>query len=43
MAVMQNGSIVELNDADSVYNTPQTDYAKQLIAAIPAINLINKS
>ena len=39
MAVMQNGSIVELDDADNVYNTPQTDYAKQLIAAIPAINL----
>ena len=35
MAVMQNGSIVELNDADEVYARPQTDYTKKLIGAIP--------
>lgn len=36
MAVMQNGRIVELNDADEIYFNPQTDYTKKLIAAIPA-------
>lgn len=35
MAVMQNGRIVELNDADEIYFNPQTDYAKKLIGAIP--------
>ncbi|MEG1555753.1 MAG: ATP-binding cassette domain-containing protein, partial [Bacteroidales bacterium] len=35
MAVMQNGKIVELNDADQIYGNPQTDYCKKLIAAIP--------
>lgn len=35
MAVMQNGRIVELNDADEIYFHPQTDYAKKLIGAIP--------
>ncbi len=35
MAVMQNGRIVELNDADEIYFNPQTDYARKLIGAIP--------
>lgn len=35
MAVMQNGRIVELNDADDIYFHPQTDYARKLIGAIP--------
>lgn len=35
MVVMQNGRIVELNDADQIYFNPQTDYTKKLIAAIP--------
>ena len=35
MAVMQNGRIVELNDADEVYVHPQTEYTKKLIGAIP--------
>ena len=35
MAVMQNGRIVELNDADEVYAHPQTEYTKKLIGAIP--------
>ncbi len=35
MAVMQNGKIVELGDADDVYMNPQTEYTKNLIRAIP--------
>lgn len=35
MAVMQNGKIVELNDADEIYANPQTEYTKTLINAIP--------
>lgn len=35
MAVMQNGRIVELNEADEVYAHPQTEYTKKLIGAIP--------
>jgi peptide/nickel transport system ATP-binding protein len=35
MAVMQNGQIVEMNEADSVYRQPQTDYTRTLIDAIP--------
>lgn len=35
IAVMQNGRIVELGDADDICERPQTDYTRQLIAAIP--------
>lgn len=35
MAVMQNGIIVELEDADSIYFNPQTEYTKKLILSIP--------
>ena len=35
MAVMQNGKIVELNEADTIYSHPQTDYTRKLIDAIP--------
>ena len=35
MAVMQNGVIVEMNDADEVYRNPKTDYTRTLISAIP--------
>lgn len=35
IAVMQNGHIVELADADDVCNNPQTEYTKKLIDAIP--------
>jgi len=42
MAVMQNGKIVELNEADAIYANPQTAYTRQLIAAIPEIQVENK-
>ncbi|MEA3286197.1 MAG: ABC transporter ATP-binding protein [Candidatus Marinimicrobia bacterium] len=35
MVVMNDGKIEELDDADSVYQNPQTEYTKRLIAAIP--------
>ena len=35
IAVMQNGAIVELGDADDICDRPQTDYTRKLIAAIP--------
>lgn len=35
MAVMQNGRIVELNEADTIYAHPQTEYTNKLIGAIP--------
>jgi peptide/nickel transport system ATP-binding protein len=39
MVVMNQGIVEELNDADEIYNNPQTDYTKRLIAAIPRGNL----
>ncbi|NQV14277.1 ABC transporter ATP-binding protein [bacterium] len=35
MVVMNDGKIEEMGDADKVYQDPQTDYTKRLIAAIP--------
>ena len=35
MAVMYQGRILELDDADKIYANPQTEYTKKLIAAIP--------
>jgi peptide/nickel transport system ATP-binding protein len=37
--VMKNGRIQELNEADELYANPQTDYTRQLIAAIPKIKI----
>jgi ABC-type oligopeptide transport system ATPase subunit len=34
---MKNGVVQEINEADALYNNPQTDYTKQLINAIPTI------
>lgn len=33
--VMKDGKIVESSDAESIYNSPQTEYTKTLIEAIP--------
>jgi len=37
IAVMQQGEIVELNEAEEIYYYPQTAYTKKLIEAIPVI------
>jgi len=37
IAVMQQGKIVELNDAEAIYHNPQTAYTKKLIEAIPVV------
>jgi len=38
VAVMQQGRVVELNDAERIYSHPQTEYTQKLIAAIPSIS-----
>ena len=35
IAVMNKGKIVEMGDAKQVYNNPQQDYTKALLAAVP--------
>ena len=35
MVVMQEGEIEEMGDADTIYNSPETEYTKRLINAIP--------
>jgi len=35
MVVMQEGEIEEMGDADIIYNSPETEYTKRLIDAIP--------
>ena len=35
IVVMFNGKIQELNESDELFNNPQNDYTKKLIAAIP--------
>lgn len=35
MAVMKNGKIIEIDDADEIYYNPKTEYTKKLIEAIP--------
>lgn len=37
MAVMRDGKILEIDNADKIYNNPKTDYTQKLIAAIPSI------
>jgi peptide/nickel transport system ATP-binding protein len=39
MVVMNKGKIEEMGIADEIYNNPQQDYTKKLIAAIPKGNL----
>ncbi len=38
MAVMKDGKILELGETNEIYNNPQTEYTKKLIAAIPKAN-----
>ncbi|MBI9038533.1 MAG: ABC transporter ATP-binding protein [Bacteroidales bacterium] len=35
MAVMKDGKIIEIDDADEIYYNPKTEYTKKLIEAIP--------
>ena len=35
VVVMYNGKPMELNEADALFNSPQNDYTKKLIAALP--------
>jgi peptide/nickel transport system ATP-binding protein len=37
IAVMRQGAIVEINDAEEIYRNPQNEYTRHLISAIPAI------
>ena len=37
--VMYNGKPVEMNDADALFEHPQNDYTKKLIAALPGVNV----
>ena len=37
IAVMQNGTIVELNDAESIIEHPQAPYTQKLISEVPTI------
>ena len=37
MLVMRNGKIEESGDAEEIYNNPQQEYTRKLIAAIPSV------
>ena len=37
--VMRAGKMIELADADKLFNKPESDYTRQLIDAIPRIEL----
>jgi len=36
--VMQKGRVVEIQDSDSLYRNPESEYTKTLIGAIPEID-----
>jgi peptide/nickel transport system ATP-binding protein len=38
VAVMHNGRLVELADADTLYENPQDDYTRTLLAAVPRLD-----
>jgi ABC-type dipeptide/oligopeptide/nickel transport system ATPase component len=38
VAVMQNGKIVEIGDADEVYTSPRHDYTVSLLGSIPRLD-----
>ena len=41
--VMNQGQIVEQSDAESIYRSPQQEYTRRLIAAIPTGKKMRKS
>ncbi|MFE1166806.1 ABC transporter ATP-binding protein [Nocardiopsis sp. NPDC058789] len=38
VAVMRRGEIVELGDSDTIYESPQSDYTRQLLTAAPVLD-----
>ena len=38
IAVMDKGKIVELNDPENIYHSPQNPYTKKLLSAIPVVS-----
>lgn len=43
VAVMYNGKIQEINEADELFNNPKNDYTKKLIAALPGAEGFKKN
>lgn len=39
IVVMEKGRIVEKGTADSIFDSPQETYTKELIAAVPGLNI----
>jgi ABC-type glutathione transport system ATPase component len=37
IAVMNHGEVVELGQADAVFDHPATDYARKLLSAVPDV------
>jgi peptide/nickel transport system ATP-binding protein len=37
LIVMKNGKIEEMGDADEIYRNPQSEYTRNLLAAMPAV------
>ncbi len=41
IAIMQNGRIVEIGNAEDIYKNPATEYTKELIESIPKFSVVN--
>jgi peptide/nickel transport system ATP-binding protein len=39
LIVMRNGKIEEMGDADKIYSSPETEYTKSLLGALPVLDL----
>jgi peptide/nickel transport system ATP-binding protein len=37
LIVMRNGKIVETGDADKIYSSPETEYTRSLLGAVPVL------
>ncbi|MGW5880043.1 ABC transporter ATP-binding protein, partial [Nocardiopsis terrae] len=38
VAVMRKGEVVEMGDSDSVYESPRSEYTRQLLTAAPVLD-----